>query len=412
MVQPFVLTLDELFFFLGISLSVGYGLSFLLERFGIPNVVVYLLTGFVVANLLLGPEITQNPQYRFWFQFIETLTLGLIGFKIGVEMELKLLRDHSRVISTLIIFEVVGAYSFVFLITFLFSQSFLLSLILGGLATATAPAATIEVIRRLRAKGPVTRQLKWILAFDDVVAVIVVEGILSYLLVIALDREVTIFNYLSEIGQEIGLAILIGSIAGFVLDEIIERMDQTFQIMELTFGSLILVMGIAHTLHTSVILACMMVGVVTVNHAGNNFAKAEPYMDVILSPILILFFLLVGAQVQFSDFYSPFPILAVLYLSASVIGKYSGVFIGGTVAKTDVNTRRFLGLGLLPQGGVALGLTSIAVEILEEAGLHELADKILVTIVVSTILSEGIGAITTSFALTRVHEVGVAETLD
>ncbi len=412
MVQPFVLTIDELFFFLGISLTVGYGFSFLLERFSVPNVVVYLITGFIVANLLLGAEVTQDPQYRFWFQFIETLTLGLIGFKIGVEMELKLLRHHSRVISILILFEVVGAYISVFLITFLVSGSFLLSLILGGLATATAPAATIEVIRRLRAKGPVTRQLKWILAFDDVVAVVVVEGILSYLLVIALDQEITLFNYFSEIGQEIGLALVIGAIAGFLLDEAIERMNQTFQIMELTFASLILVMGIAHTLHTSVILACMMVGVVTVNHGGNNFARAEPYMDVILSPILILFFLLVGAQVQFTDFYDPFPILAIIYLSARVIGKYFGIFLGGSVAKTDDNTRRYLGLGLLPQGGVALGLTSIAVEILEEAGFHDIADKILVTIVVSTILSEGVGAITTAYALTKVEEIGTAENLD
>jgi len=95
-VQPFVLSLDELLFFLGISLTIGYGLSFLLEKYGVPNVVIYLITGFVFANILLGSEITKDPQYEFWFKFVETITLGLIGFKIGIEMEIKLLREHSK----------------------------------------------------------------------------------------------------------------------------------------------------------------------------------------------------------------------------------------------------------------------------------------------------------------------------
>ncbi len=404
MVEAFVFSIDELFFFLGMSLTIGYGLSFLLEKYGVPNVVVYLSTGFVIANLFFEPELIRNDQFQFWFLFIETLALGLIGFKIGVEMEIRLLREHSRVISILILFEVFGAFFLVFIVAFFYSGIFLLALILGGLATATAPAATIEVIRRLNAKGPMTQKLKWILAFDDVAAVVVVEGILSYLLIIALDEPLTLQNYLLEIWQEIGIALFIGIFSGYVIDLVIERLEHTFQIMEFTFASLILVMGLAHTLKTSVILACMMVGAVTVNRKGNNFARAETHMDMLLSPILIIFFLLVGAQVHISDFYDPFPVLAFLYLVARSLGKYVGIYFGGAVSGSDEKTKKYLGMGLLPQGGVALGLTSIAVEILEEAGLHEIASRILVTIVVSTFLSEGLGAISAGYALRAANE--------
>jgi len=393
----FVLDLDELLFFLGISLTIGYGLSFLLEKYGIPNVVIYILTGFVFSNFIIGSEITKTAEFKFWFHFVEFLALGLIGFKIGIEMEINLLRKHSRVISFLILFEVLGAFFMVFGITYFFTQSLLIAIILAGLATATAPAATIEVIRRLNADGPVTKKLKWILAFDDVVAILVVEAILSYIIVITLGEALSVSSYLIEIGREVGLAMLIGLVCGYLLDIVIERMDKTFQMMEITFASLILVMGVAHSLGTSIILSCMVVGMVTVNHEGNNFAKTEPYLDIILSPILIIFFLLVGAQITLAEF-NPFPYLAVLYFLARSLGKIGGVYFGAGFAKTDEVTKNNVGLGLLPQGGVALGLTTLANDLLIEAGMAAIGEIILVTIVVSTIFSEGIGAISTSFA--------------
>jgi len=409
MAGPFVLTLDELLFFLGISLTVGYGLSFLLEKYGVPNVVIYLTTGFVFAHIFLSQEIIQHEQYEFWFRFIETIALGLIGFKIGIELEADLLKQHSKTISIFILFEVFGAFILVFLTMYLLSHSFLLSIILAGLSTATAPAATIEVIRRLKSKGEVTQKLKWILAFDDVVAVVIVEAILSFVIVSTLGHAFTISTFLIEIGREIGLALLIGIVIGFLLDLAIERLGKTFQIMELTLAGLILVMGIAHTLDTSIILACMAVGAVTANREGNNFEQAESYLDIILSPILIVFFLLVGAQIHITNLYDPFPTMAMLYLLARSFGKIGGIYLSGPFANTNDTVRNNLGLGLLPQGGVALGLMAVANDILIRAGMEDLGNKIILTIVISTVFSEGIGAYTTSFGLKRAGEVGKAK---
>lgn len=401
-----ILSLTEIIFYLGLSLTLGYSLSFLLEKYGIPNVVIYLIIGFIISNIFLT-ELYGTHEFDFWFHLMETITLGLIGFKIGIEMEMKLLKKHSKVITILVLFEVLGAFIVVFILTYVFTQIFILSLILAGLATATAPAATIEVIRRLKAKGPLTRNLKWVLAFDDVVAVVIVEGILSYLIIQNLGEQLTILNYLVEIGRELGLAVIVGLAFGYILDLFVENREKKNEILELTFAFLILVMGVARFIETSVILSCMVVGMVTVNRAGNNYEKAEDYLDIIMSPILIIFFLFVGAQIHWSDFIDPFPALAFVYFIARSIGKIGGVFLSGNLSGADPVIKSNLGLGLLPQGGVALGLMAVANDILVEAGMADIGALLVVTIVISTVFSEGVGAIGARFALGRAGEINM-----
>lgn len=403
MVADLVLPLSEVILLLGIALTIGYGSSMVLHKLGIPNVLVYIVVGFLLGNFLVS-DILNTESYQYWFRFIENIALGLIGFKIGTEMEIHLLKEHSRLITILTLSQVIITFILVTGAALLFTGHLIISLIFGGLATATAPAATMEIIRKFRAEGPLTKRLQWVLAFDDVLAVLIVEAILAYATIALIGESITLVSYGIAMAQEIILAIVIGLVVGFALDIFIERLDNKLEMMEISLGALILVMGLALYLHTSVILAAMAVGALTVNREGDNYKEAGILLEIIMSPILIIFFVLVGAELQFSAF-NPFPWFAITYFVVRAIGKIYGTNFGAYIAKAEPNVKNNLGLGMLPQGGVALGLMHIAAELFIEADFPEYAAFLLTTIVISTVFSEGIGSFTAMFALDRAGEL-------
>ncbi|MCE7735012.1 MAG: hypothetical protein GPJ54_09055 [Candidatus Heimdallarchaeota archaeon] len=395
--------LNEPILLLGTFLIIGYLASLFLKRYGVPHIVVYLITGFVIANTLLKSVVVEE-ELDEWFLLVETLALGLIGFKIGTELKFSLLKQHPKFIIVVLFAEAGAAFILVFFAVLFFDGSFLVAIVLAGLATATAPAATIEILRKKKAAGPLTSRIQWILAFDDVIAIVIVEAILVYLEV-SLGGTATVLNIFTGFLHEVGLAVVLGSVAGFIMDEIVERMDDELEMMELSLATLIFVMGAAHYLDTSVISACMMVGIVATNRLGENYVKMSDLLEVVMSPIVMLFFVLVGTRVVFDDF-NPFPVLALVYLLARSVGKVAGAFGGTKLVGADPVLQKNLGLGLLAQGGVALGLVAIANDILIAGGEPDLGSKIITAVVISTIFSEALGSITTTMAVDRSGEGG------
>ncbi len=395
--------LDEPILLLGTFLIIGYLASLFFKQYNVPHIVVYLITGFVIANTVLH-DVVVEEEFEDWFLLVETLALGLIGFKIGTEIKFNLMREHPKFIIIVLLAEAGGAFIIVFLAVLAFDGSFTVAIILAGLATATAPAATIEILRKKKAAGPLTTRIQWILAFDDVIAIMIVEVILVYLEV-SLGGSATILNILTGFIHEVGYAVLLGLVVGFVMDEIVERMDDELEMMELSLATLVFVMGVAHYIDTSVISACMVVGIVATNRLGDNYAKMSDLLEVVMSPIVMLFFVLVGTRVVFDDF-TPFPWLALIYLLARSIGKIGGAYGGTRYVGSEPVLRNNLGLGLLAQGGVALGLVAIANDILIAGGEPDLGNKLITAIIISTIFSEVLGSITTTIAVNRSGEAG------
>lgn len=395
--------LEEPILLLGIFLILGYLASLFFKRYGVPHIVVYLVTGFVIANTLLRDVVVED-EIDEWFLLVETLALGLIGFKIGTEIKFNLLKEHPKFIIIVLLAEAGGAFVVVFLAVMAFDGDFLIAIVLAGLATATAPAATIEILRKKKAAGPLTTRIQWILAFDDVIAIMIVEAILVYLEV-SLGGSATALNILTGFIHEVGYAVALGLVVGYLMDEIVERMDDELEMMELSLATLVFVMGVAHYLETSVISACMVVGVVATNRLGDNYAKMSDLLEVVMSPIVMLFFVLVGTRVVFDDF-TPFPWLALIYLIARSVGKIGGAYSGTKYVGSEPVLRNNLGLGLLAQGGVALGLVAIANDILIAGGDPELGNKLLTAVIISTIFSEALGSITTTIAVNRSGEGG------
>ena len=171
---------------------------------------------------------------------------------------------------------------------------------------------------------------------------------------------------------------------------------------------LIFVMGMAHYLETSVISACMTMGIVATNRLGDNYAKMSDLLEVVMSPIVMLFFVLVGARIVIDDF-TPFPFLALVYLVARSVGKLGGAYFGSGFVKADPVLQNNLGLGLLAQGGVALGLVAIANDILVAGGEPDLGNTLITAVIISTIFSEALGSIGTEMAVNRSGEAGLSQ---
>ncbi len=395
--------LQEPVLLLGVFLSVGYLASLYFKQYRVPHILIYLLTGFIIANTVLRETIVED-ELEDWYFLVETLALGLIGFKIGTELKFNLIKQHPKFIVVVLLAEAGGAFILVFFAVLLYDGSFLVALILAGLATATAPAATVEILRKKKAAGPLTTRIQWILAFDDVIAILIVETVLVYLEA-TLGGSVTVLRIFNGFIQEVGYAVILGVVVGYSLDIILERMDDELEMMELSFAILILVMGIAHYIETSVISACMVVGIVVTNRLGDNYAKMSDLLEVVMSPIVMLFFVLVGARVTFDDF-SPFPVLALVYLIARKVGKLTGAYGGTKYVGSDKVLQNNLGLGLLAQGGVTIGLVALANDILVEAGRAELGHTLIATLIISTIFSVILGSVGTTAAVNRSGEEG------
>ncbi len=400
------LLLENPFLLLGLFLVFGYILSIIMNKIKVPTVVTYLISGAILANTLFR-DVDLAIIMEDWFDISENLALGLIGFKIGTELKGKLLKTNRNFIIKVLFYEVFFTLFTVFAIIFLFTQDFLLALILGGLATATAPAATIEVLRKLRAKGTLTQRIQWILAFDDVLAVIIVEGIFVYLL-ISSGGTITIILFMKSLYHEIGLSLLIGGFIGLALDAIVERMDDDLEMMELSVAVIIASVGVAVYIGTSVVLTTMTIGGVATNKSGDNYERVQDLLEYIMAPIIMIFFVLVGARLTVGDL-NPFPWIAIIYLIGRSFGKIVGAYYGSKKVCNNPVIQKNLGFGLLSQGGVALGLVAIAAEILTELGKAELGHQIISIVIISTIISEGLGAVTTEYAVRKAGEANKLE---
>ena len=386
---------------LGILLAFGYLGSLVLKKFRIPHIVTFLLTGFLLANTILKDQ-NAAVVLEDWFIIAENLALGLIGFKIGTELKFSMLRKNPKFITVVLFAEVTITFAVITTVVFLIWQDFLLAIIMGGLGTATAPMATVEILRKLKAKGPLTQRVQWILAFDDFIAVAIVEAILVYVSV-SLGGSLDFAGFVEGLFQELILAIIVGFVIGNILDLIIERLKDDIETMEVTLGVIVVSIGFALFIHTSVIVVAMMIGVVATNRKGDNFEKAQDLLETLMSPVIMVFFVLVGAQITIEDL-SPFPWLVVVYVITRTIGKLGGSYLGTKAACKTPVIQKNLGFGLLAQGGVSLGLAAIAGDILTQAGYAELGHTIISAIVLSTLATVTLGSIGTTFAVRRAGE--------
>ncbi len=269
-------------------------------------------------------------------------------------------------------------------------------LVLGGISVATAPAATMAVVHELRAKGPLTTTLLGVVALDDALSIIVFSGVLTIagqLLSGSADNSLILQGVITITG-----AITVGLISGLIFSYILDPSKRPETNLMLTLGVIFLVSGLSSNFGFSPLLANLVMGVVIINkvkHADDLFHQ----VDIIEETIFCLFFALAAAHFD-TNVFATSALLGIVLLIGRFIGKLGGTFIGGRISNTSPQIYRNLGMTLLPQAGLSLGLIFLAEPIMPV----EVFDVLLSAMLASIIINEIISPPLVKWAITRAGE--------
>ncbi len=385
---------------LGFILFAGLLSAKMVKKINFPSVTAYLLLGIIIGPSLfnLMPEDILGSS-----GLISNIVLGIIAFGIGQNFSRYHLRRIGKAVLWISILEACGAWILVTAIFyFLLRQPFYLSMIFGSIASATAPAATVMVIREYRARGNFTDTLLGVVAIDDAwcliifaISLAVSQAIYAHQIAPFFMLKVLLDSLLSIAG-----AFVLGAFSAFILSVLYRFMRTPTEVLILTMGLVFMNIGIAVWLHLSVLLACMFLGTVLVNINRYSF-KFFDSLKMIDSPLFLLFFVMAGANLEIKILGS-IGVLGLFYLVFRVAGKMLGANLGGRIAGASASVRKYLGFALIPQAGVALGCALIAKNDFPEVG-----NMIFTTIVATTVVYELLGPLMTKYALQKAEEIVV-----
>ena len=406
----------SIFLSLSIALLAGLLLSRLAKIVKLPAVTAYLISGVLIGPFVLGalgiPGIGITSKQIEGFGLISDLALGFIAFSMGNEFRLSQLKKIGKqatvigVLQALITTVVVD----IALIALHFAMPNTLSIpaaiVLASVATATAPAATLMVVKQYKAKGPVTDVLLPVVALDDAVGLVVFA--ISFGIARSMGTAgVSPLAIILEPLIEIVLSLLLGFVMGllFTLCEKYfhsrsKRMavSVTFVMMTVAISSLKFEVGGIHIAFSS-LLACMMLGTVFCNICE----VSEELMDRTdrwTTPVLILFFVISGAELDLSVFTQwTVVVVGIVYIFARSLGKYYGANISARMTKSDPNIVKYLGITLLPQAGVALGMAIKAIELGPDGAIVRNITLFAV------LIYEIVGPFLTKIALTKASDI-------
>ncbi|MBI41664.1 MAG: hypothetical protein CMF59_18885 [Leptospiraceae bacterium] len=384
---------------IGILLLAGFGSEFLAERLGLPGVSLFILTGAILGTLDFLPD-----GFLEQTEIIVELALAIIGFLIGGSLEWSRLRKLGNLVFRVLFSEFYAATIMVAISTFLiawqvsalpWNVALALALVLGSIAAATAPAATLAVVHEQRARGPLTTIVLSIVAADDGLALITFS-IATAGAGMLLGYEGTLFTSILEALREVGLSVLLGLLGALVLRLVLRRIQQRETMLLPTFTVILLCSGLAAYLEAGGLLACMVLGMALVNTYRHFDSLYSVISDSFESIIFTLFFILSGMHIQW-EILGGVWLLATGYFVARMMGKASGAYLAARYSHADPVIRKYTGLSLMPQAGVALGLALQARTGLNFPG--NVAEILLSVVIATTTVSELLGPFFTRKAL-------------
>lgn len=367
------------------------------RRTRFPRVSLMLLFGFVFGRSGLGliPDVTET-----WFPVVTNVALVMVGFLLGEKLSREALREHGRLVLSLSITVVLATFVCVFLAALAIGMPVTFALLLAGIAPATDPAATTDVVREVRSEGPFSSTLLGIVALDDA------WGLLLFSVVLAgaeFAMGVSGLAVLSDGLWHVGGAVLLGLGLGLPMAYLTGRIEPGEPTLAEALGSVLLCGGLALVLDVSFLLAAMSMGVVVANLARHH---ERPFhaIEGIEWPFLILFFLFAGTELEVSAFREIGASLGI-YVAARIVGRILGAELGArfrTEGDLPGNFPTSMGLALMPQAGVALGMTILAVQRFPEF------EPYLSLAIAATVLFEIVGPILTRRSLERMGELSRA----
>jgi len=348
--------------------------------------------------------------------FITEIALGFVAFNIGAELRLSSLKRLGMGIIYIIFAESFGAFFVVTGAVYVLTRDLPLALILGAMAPASAPAGTVAVIQEYKAKGSLTKALYAVVGFDDGLAIIIFGFAAAFaknlLIGEAAGHNGSILSAMWPPLKEIGFSIMVGGMVGFAFCQMVRKLQSSKDILIVIFGAVLLATGLSMRWHLSLIMTNMVIGFVLVNTRRQALVHRVMAPMLEIMPLLfILFFCLAGAHLELSTL-PALGALGLVYIIARTAGLIGGARIGAMLGNVDDKIKKYIGLGILSQAGVAIGLSLIVkhefTQLDAQYNLPHAATigaTVLTMITATCIFFEIIGPILTKIGLTKAGEI-------
>ena len=395
---------------LGIATLLGFYFGKGSKIVKLPSIIGYMLLGVILGTSVLHLFNEHNLKD---LQFLNNFVLGVVAFSIGAELNLRALRKLGSGIVTIIFSESLIAFAAVTGIVYLVTKDLPMALVFGAMAPASAPAGTVAVIQETRSRGNLTKALYAVVGFDDGLAIIIFGfafALAKKLLVAEAtgNSSVSLWYSMGEPLKEILLSSSIGLVIGVLFFFMARSIRNPNELIVIIFGAILIATGISVNHHLSLILTNMMVGLFFANATNPRIVhKVMRPVREIMPLLFIWFFCLAGAHLEVAKL-PQLGLIGLIYIAARSGGLIFGAFLGGCLGHVDKKIKKWIGLGILSQAGVAIGLSLIVKNDFATMGLEH-ADKIgaavITTITATCIFFEVVGPICTKFALEKAGEI-------
>jgi len=413
MVYLFVNASAETFGYLNLALLFGLvilGGAFgarLFQKLHIPQVVGCIMVGIILGDVLnvITPE--RIDKLRPFTMF----ALGVIGFMIGSELRGDVFKKYGKQFFIILFSQGIGAFLLVaigilmvtWFVTGNLSVSIAMGLVLGAIASATAPAATVNVLWEYKTRGPLTAAILAIVALDDALALLLYRGAATGAKALMGTGHGSVFTAMGVLFGEIVGAIVLGFLAGVLLYYLLKFVRAEDKILEFALASLLLVVGVSMIPGIDPILPAMVLGITVANLMPRESKGTFKLIEKFSPPIYISFFVLAGAHMEFSRMAPWIVVMIGVYVLCRAVGKIVGSWIGARHSGASAVVRKYLGICLLPQAGVAIGLAILASQ---QFGT-DLGKTIIMVVMTATFLMEIIGPMLVKVGVEKAGEVGL-----
>lgn len=386
-------------YYVSIVLISGIIMARIISKLNLPYV-----TGYLLGGIIIGPSFLNLVPKDISIQLliISEMALGFIAYSIGSEFNIEYMKKLGKSVFLITLLESLGAVLIVFITMFvIFNQPLPFSLIISSIAATTAPAATIMVIRQYKAKGSLVNTLLPVVAMDDAI------GIMIFGIIISIAKQVSsnVNGFSLATGLltpiwEIGAALILGIIIGFILVLVSRKAKGKNELLSIVIATICLSIGIANFLNISTLLLCMAVGAVISNISPNNM-KVISVTDSFTPPVYIMFFTLAGVELDIR-LIKYVGLLGIGYIIARVTGKVLGSYLGCKLSNMPKKVQKYLGFTLIPQAGVAIGLSMTA-----QLDFPQIGSNVRTIILGATIVYELIGPAVTKYALIKSGDINM-----
>jgi len=346
---------DNIIFSVGVLLIVGYLFGKLVEKIKLPSI-----SGYIIAGMLLSESFTGIIHLEMVgsLRTITEVALSFIALTIGMEFSIGKLKRVGRGVVIITLFQLILTFLLVTMGIWFFQWPLIFAMLLGAIAAATAPAATVVIIQQLRVRGPFVDHLYGIVALDDAGCVLLFSVVLAMASTMLRGTGETVSAWL-PIGHavlEIGCSLLLGLVAGVIIHLTTKRKHNINEILIISLGIIFLIAAIAITTNLSPLLTNMMLGATLINLSRKNQRLAR-IIEPLTPPLYAAFFAIAGTEFNIGILTDRAVLLIGLaYIILRMIGKYTGVYLGAVAAGSPRGIRNYLGLCMFPQAGVAIGL--------------------------------------------------------